>query len=60
MKFIISYYDQIQQGTIGMYNTLYGWDLQIIVLAYSFLFMHIIKVAFYNLLMMTQNNYKTH
>ena len=35
------------QGMIGMYKdhiyTLYGWNLQIIVLAYSFLSMHIIK-----------------
>ena len=39
------------QGTIGMYKDhilMYGWDLQIIVLAYSFLSMHIIKVAFYD------------
>ena len=42
---IQNYYDQIQQGTIGMYKDhiliiLFVWDLQIIVLAYSFLSMH--------------------
>ena len=51
------------QGMIGIYKDhyVYGWDLKIIVLAYSFLSMHIIKVTFYTLnFKMTQNNYKTH
>ena len=58
---IHNYYDQIQQGTIGMYKD----HILIIGLGftdyYSFLSMHIIKVAFYDLLFkMTQNSYKIH